>query len=232
MQSEIVKLRNEKLIGDWHHSDSAKQLVVICHGYKSSSANSTLVAITKDLNKYDYDTFTFNFSENLSGFDVEHQVKDITLIAEHFKNYDEIILLAYSFGALTAAIATIHIPIVKGLITLNGFFGQNSLGQKHYRNYVKFRAAALMFPKYTKIRKYYKKELRPDLIEVPVLVIHSKGDKTVFVEQSQSFYKKLTHAKQYLELPTADHDLALLEDRKKVISEINDWLKTYGYKTK
>jgi hypothetical protein len=92
--------------------------------------------MTSGLNKNGYNTFTFNFSENTGGIDIEHQVKDVAQIVEHFKEYKEIILLAGSFAALTAAIATIQIPRVKGLITLNGFFGESRLGREHRRNYM------------------------------------------------------------------------------------------------
>src|ERR1700731_822911 len=122
MQSETVNLPHNKFTGEWHHAKSRQQLIVICHGYQGSSEDPTIIAITDGLNKKGHDTFTFNFSANTGGFDIEHQVSDVTQIVNHFKDYDELILLAGSFAALTAAIATIQLPRINRLITLNGFF--------------------------------------------------------------------------------------------------------------
>src|SRR5580658_9397797 len=116
MQSETVKLANGALTGKWHHTESTKQLIVICHGYQGSSDDPALVAIARGLNKNGRNTFTFNFSKNTGGFDIEHQVKDIAKISRHFESYDEIVLLAASFAALTASIAAIQIPKVSKLI--------------------------------------------------------------------------------------------------------------------
>ncbi|HEY1835837.1 MAG TPA: alpha/beta hydrolase [Candidatus Saccharimonadales bacterium] len=226
MQSKSINLVNGQLTGEWHYNDShaKKHLVILCHGYRSSHQNSTIVAISKGLNKRGHDTFTFNFSTNTGGFDIEHQVKDIAKLVEHFKGYGEIILLAGSFGALTAAIATLEIPKIKGLITLNGFFGHSQLGEDHRRNYIKFRIAALVIPKYRRIWRYFRHRVRPELIKVPVLVIHSEVDKYVFIRQSRDFYDKLKAPKQFIELQTANHGVTSSADRQRIISEIDKWL--------
>lgn len=228
MQSREIKLTTKQLVGEWHYnqSSSKKQLIILCHGYQSSRKNPTIVAITKGLNKNGHDTFTFNFSANIGGFDVQQQVEDIAQIVAYFKDYKEVVLLASSFGALTAAIATTHISKVKGLITLNGFFGEGRLGEDHRRNYIKFRTAALVLPKYRRILKYFKRELRPELIKVPVLVIHSKADRYVFIEQSRNFYDQLRSPKCFVELQTANHGVTESADRQRVISAMDTWLPT------
>jgi uncharacterized protein len=229
MQTKAIKFAGRQLTGEWHYDDKShpkKQLIIVCHGYQSSRKDPTIVAVTEGLNKNGHDTCTFNFSANTGGFDVEHQVKDITQVVENFKSYREIILLASSFGALTAAIATKQIPEVKGLITLNGFFGEGKLGQKYRDEYRKFRVAALVAPKYRRIWRYYRQELQPALITVPVLVIHSKVDQYVFIQQSRDFYDKLKAPKHFIELQSANHGVTSTADRKLVISEIDTWLAT------
>lgn len=226
MQSETVKLANNTLTGEWHHANSHTQLIIVCHGYQGSSEDPTIVAITDGLNKKRYDTFTFNFSENTGGFDIEHQVGDVIQVVNHFKEYDELVLLAGSFAALTAAIATIQLSSINRLITLNGFFGQGDVGQEHHRTYIKFRIAALIVPKYRKILQYYKSRLRPDMITVPVLVIHSKVDKYVFIKQSQDFYRQIISPKHFVELDNANHGITAQKDRQTVVSQIDKWLKT------
>jgi len=223
MVSEEVKVNNQ-LSGEWHHTTSRKQLIVICHGYQGSSNSPTIIAITNGLNDLGHDTFTFNFSKNMGGFDIEHQVKDITNIVEYFNNYEEVILLAASFATLTASIATIQLSKVKGLVTINGFFGRRNLGSEHFKNYAKFRIAATFVPKYRKILKYFKRKLRPELIEVPVLVIHSLDDTYVLIKQSQTFYDGLISPKRFVELQTADYAITTPADRQKVIVEVHKWI--------
>lgn len=226
MRSEIVNLANNNLSGDWHHADSHKHLIIICHGYQGSSEDPTIVAIAKGLNEKGHDTFTFNFSENTGGFDIEHQVDDITHIVNRFSDYDELILLAGSLAALTGVIATLKLPNIKALITLNGFFGKGDVGQKHRRIYLLFRFAALVVPKYRKILKYFRRELQPDSIKVPVLVVHSKADRYVFIKQSQDFYKELRGPKRFVTLGTANHGITSPADRRKIVREIDEWLDT------
>jgi uncharacterized protein len=224
MRSKAIELDDGRLVGEWRYDQPRKQLVVICHGFNDSRENPTIVALTRGLNKHGYSTFTFNFSENAGGFDVEHQVKDIAQIADYFQEYRQIILLAGSFAALPAAIATIKLPAIRGLITLNGFFGEDQLGKDHHRNYLKFRIAALVLPKYRRILRYFKRGLRPELITAPVLVVHSKVDAYVLIEQSRNFYAQLTSPRQFVELQTANHGLTSPTDRRTVVAEIAKWL--------
>ncbi len=224
MKSETISLSNDRLVGEWHHHKPATQLIIICHGFKDTSENPTLVAIANGLNKHGHDTFAFNFSKNTGGFDIKHQVQDIAKIVEHFNRYDQIVLLAASFGALTAAIATIQIPKVAKLITLNGFFGTGQLGDKHRKSYVKFRIAATALPKFRRILTYYKRELRPAEISVPTLVVHTQVDESVSIEQSRTFYEQLTATKHFITLKTANHGITAPADRDAVISKIDRWL--------
>ncbi len=224
MHSEVVKIVNNTIIGDWHHSDKCTQLLVICHGHNDSNENPTIIAIADGLNKKGHDTFTFNFSENIGGFDVEHQVEDISHVVNHFKEYEEIILVAASFSALPAAIAAYKVKNISGLITANGFFGQGALGAHHRKTYKKFRVVATVVPKYKKILKYYKSNLKPSKISIPVLVIHTKLDQYVHIKQSRDFYDKLVCPKQFFELQHANHGITDKVDRRKVVSAIDSWL--------
>lgn len=109
-------------------------------------------------------------------------------------------------------------------MTLNGFFGQDDLGRKHRKTYIKFQIAATIVPKYKKILEYFKQELRPELIRVPVLVVHSKADKYVFIKQSQDFFQQLVCPKRFIVLENATHGIASQTDRQRVVSEVDRWL--------
>jgi pimeloyl-ACP methyl ester carboxylesterase len=224
MLHSLVTIEGSELVGELYHNGSKDRLIVICHGFNSSSSNPTLVDVREGLNKKGHNTFTFNFSENIGGFDIEHQVQDVDKVIQYFADFKDIIVLASSFAALTASITAIDFPGVKGLITINGFFGYFKLGKKYRKNYLKFRIAALAIPKYRRIFKYYKRKLQPSHITVPVLVIHSLADEDVHIIQSRRFYNKLTVARQFIALKTADHGLRSSVDRNTVINNINDWL--------
>ena len=226
MQTTKLKLADGTIKGEWHcvKPGVKQKLIVICHGYQSTQKDTTLVTITKGLNDSGFDTVTFNFSPNVGGFDIEHQVGDIAEVLEYFKDYKEIILFAASFGALTSAIATIKLPRVNRLITLNGFFGEGELGPRYIKEYRKFRIASFVTPNYRRIWKYYKRELRPERIKVPVLVMYSLVDPDVFHIQSKKFFDGLKSQKKAVELLNSSHGVSDEADRKTVITEIVSWL--------
>lgn len=222
-----VRLRNGQITGELTEPKSTKLLFVICHGYQDSRKNATIVAIADMLNQMGYATLTFNFSPNTGGIDIAQQVSDILYIVNHYRNsFEDIILLAGSFAALGASVAAVKTTHIQGLVTLSGFFGTGELGGKHRRVYLEFRALALVSPKYRKIYHYFKRELRPELIKVPVLVIHSRADTFVSIAQSQRFYAQLTGPKQFFALKNANHGITATEDRQESVQAIHDWLPT------
>lgn len=92
MHQEIVTLKNG-LTGELRYEGPPeKYLLVICHGYKSSPNHPGIVATAHGLNRKGHATFTFRFSGK-NPLDLERQVGDIQNIAEHFANYDSIVLI-------------------------------------------------------------------------------------------------------------------------------------------
>ncbi len=225
MTEQTITLKDRGLSGVWHHGNRRDTLIILCHGINSSHKHPSIMAIELGLNKHSYDTFGFNFTKNLGGFDVEHQVDDIRNIIEHFRDYKRIILLAASFSALTTAIVATEVPGVHGLITVNGFFGTSALGKSYRNTYIKFRAAALVMPQYHRILRYYKTKLRPAHIDIPVLVIHSPVDTDVSDRQSRMFYKRLRSPKRFVELNTSNHGITRTKDREFVVQSVHEWIK-------
>lgn len=221
MKAQHIVIPTRSLQGELRHDGSKKQLIIICHGFGSSRGNPTLIAIANGLNAVGYSTFLFNFSKNVGGFDIEHQVQDIALVTEYFSDYDEYILLGHSFAALTTAIAAGQLAKIAKLITLNGFFGRAQLGDTYRNSYLKFRAAALLLPTYRKIFAYYSQELQPGSLPVPALVIHADTDTEVMISQSRWFYDRLTGRKHFVTLVGADHGVSSPADRLKVVQEIS-----------
>ena len=223
MQSTDVTI-SEQLKGEWRHNAGRERLIILCHGFQSSSENTTIVYMAAALNELGYDTFTFNLSPNTGGFDIEQQVHDIEQITDHFSEYKQLILLGCSFAALTTAIATVRLASVSKLITVNGFFGRGALGGEYRRAYLKFRIAAVALPTYRRIYRYYKRQLQPEKITVPVLTLHTRLDQQVFISQSMWFYGKLGDPKKFVEIAATNHGITDDTDRDEVVTLIDTWL--------
>jgi alpha-beta hydrolase superfamily lysophospholipase len=223
MHSEIVKLAGGKLTGQLRYKKPVGRLIIVCHGYKSSSGHPAIMAITEGLNKKGYATFAFNFSDE-SGLNLEQQVNDIVHIVNHFKGYSEIILMAGSFGALSTATVAAKLPKVKGLVTINGFFGSGKLGRKHLGTFMIFKFLTVVSPRHKKTWSYFKREFQPARITAPVLVMHAESDKLVPIVQSRNFFEKLTCVKQFTPLEKADHHLTSAKDIDSILDAVNTWL--------
>lgn len=223
MHTQSITLRDGSLSGELRYNRPTEQLIIVCHGYKSSRHHRALTAITQGLVERGYAAFNFNFSDT-TGFDVPAQVADIALIVSHFKHeYSGITLLAGSFGALSAAIAA-KSPDISGLITINGFFGSPSLGPKFKPSYTAFRLFAFVSKRHRTIWKYFRRELAPGQLTVPVLMVHSESDEMVFIQQSEDFFDRVTSSKRFLRLKSADHNLSSPADTVIIVSEIDSWM--------
>jgi alpha-beta hydrolase superfamily lysophospholipase len=211
------------LSGTLQYGKTSKQLLIICHGYQSSSEHPALVAIADGMVAAGKAVFTFNFSGSDS-LDVAKQVLDIEAIISHFANdYAEIILIGGSFGALSSAIAA-HSSKVAGLVTLNGFFGTGQLGKEFRSSFRLFKILALVSPRHRKIWHYLKRLLQPETITVPVLVIHSPSDEMVSIRQSRDFYNKLRSSKKFVELDDPDHNLSSPSAIDTIVRSVVSWL--------
>jgi alpha-beta hydrolase superfamily lysophospholipase len=221
----IIKTQHETPIhGELHTVTGAKQLLVFCHGFRTSQEHPALQAIAQGLHKKGYDVFTFNFSDE-TGFNLPHQVADITLIAQHFAAYKKIIVLAGSLGALGAAIATQNEPHITSLVSINGFFGKGQLSGQMRTVYWMFRLLTPIKSQYRNFWRFYKTNFQPERINVPVLVMHSNLDEVVRPSQSQFFFHALAGPKKFIELERSNHELTEGGEITKIIKTIDDWIR-------
>jgi pimeloyl-ACP methyl ester carboxylesterase len=183
-----------------------------------------LKAINQRLYEHDHAVFTFNFSDT-HGMDLERQVEDIKDIIDHFAtDYEEFILIGGSFGALSITIASKRSTKIKGLITVNGFFGSGKLGRPLLPKYYTFRAMTITSAKARKFWKFYKEQFSPRELRLPVLVIHSMADEQVSIRQSRDFFEQLPGPKEFQTLKTSDHNLMPLTETDDIVRMIDEWL--------
>lgn len=224
MHTELCTMRNG-LEGELRYKQPTGTLVVLCHGYQSSSNHPAVAGIAHGLSAKGYATFTFNFSGK-NPLDLAQQTADIDDIVTHFTDgYPEITLLAGSFGALSAAIAARREKQLAGLVTINGFFGSAQLGRRYKPTFLAFKALTLASAHHRKIWDFYRHEYQPEQITVPTLVMHSTADTVVSAAQSRDFYERLGGPKQFVDLSPADHHLSSDIYTTRVVNEIDDWLK-------
>ena len=144
-------------------------------------------------------------------------------VVNFFKYFEEIILLGGSLGALSASIVAIANKKVTRLITVNGFFGDSDLGKKVKKTYFLYRLASLIRSDFRKDYNFFKNNLIPEKINIPVSVIYTKTDDVVKPTQSERFYSKLslTKNKRLIPLQLKKHNLTGKGDVDKVVSSIN-----------
>jgi pimeloyl-ACP methyl ester carboxylesterase len=205
--------------------EQSKTLVIICYGYKSTPQHPSIKIVSDDLNKNGYATFVFHFSSDAIAMDIKGQVQDIESIITHFDDqFDTIVLLASSLGALSASIAAARTPRINFLITVNGFFGLSALSRSLKRDFVTFRLAALWPGKYRQIWRFYKQQFLPRNIKARTLVLHCPTDREVFIKQSNYFYDALVGEKTFGELALTDHDISLEKDAHTIANATISWL--------
>lgn len=222
----FTNANNEKIIGILKEKNPSETLIVVCHGFKSSKKHPANGSITDKLYAMGHATFSFDFSPSAQGINIAQQVSDIQDTVAFFKKYKHIILLAGSFGALSAAIVVTQRPNIKGLITINGFFGSGKLGKKQRRLVFLFRLMALFRPQVKTAWKFLKENYQPEKVTCPTLVIHAKYDKEVLIAQSQDFFKRVTGKKAFHVLENADHHLTRESYRQEIAVTIDHWLKS------
>ena len=223
MQVEIPTSNGKVLHGTLQKEKREEPLVVVCHGYQIDSKHPALIAVVGGLNKQGHTTFTFDFSEG-SELNLSQQVDDIQSIVNYFEDYKEVVVLSPSFAALTAAMTVVKTPKIKGLVTVNGFFGSDKLGSKYSRPYKVFRLLTFINPSHRKVWRIYKAGYRPQDISIPVLVIHSKTDEIVSHIQSEEFYSKLAGPKELKLLNDIKHHLTTDNARTQITHLIDSWL--------
>lgn len=215
----------EEIKGILKRKNKAEPLLIVCHGYKSSKNHPALESITDKLYKMGVATYSFNFSKSAQGVDLKRQVEDIIDIANFFQDYKDIIILAGSFGALSGAIAANQSTKIKGIITVNGFFGKPLLGVKLLVIYLLFRIRMLFNTNDRITWSYLKNEYKPEIISKDTLIMHGGNDNEVFISQSKDFYRKVKGGKKFYILKNADHHLTRDEYRQETAEEIDKWLK-------
>lgn len=213
--------------GTLKQKNPKRPLIIVCPGYRATKNHPTIKTLTDMLYALGETTFSFTFSHRAKGVNVKEQVEDINDIINHFHEYEKIIILAISFGAISGSITAAQSKI-SGLITLNGFFAKHQLGARYFTLYALMRMRALMSSKDNATKQYIDKTYKPHKITMPTLVMHAGKDKHVSIRQSKDFYKEVSGKKEFYTIQNAEH--MLLDDvcRRDSAEKIHSWIE-YTY---
>lgn len=159
----------------------SSKLIIICNGYDCTKEFASIRLLAEGLSDKGYDVFRFDFSgtgesQGPKNIFIKQQVDDLNSVVNFFKNYQTITLLGGSLGALSATLVSITNPQVTNLITVNGFFGGHELGQEVRKTYLLYRLASFLKSDYRKDYQFFKNNLLPEKIKIPVWVMYSKTD--------------------------------------------------------
>lgn len=219
--------KKEKLIGVFHKG-KPKDIIIICHGYKSSKDNYAIRRIARKLNNKGFSVLRFDFtghgeSEGSKIPDAAQQVLDIESAINYANKikFKKITLVGASFAGFVVAIAATKYKNISRIITINGLFNLKKIGFR----LLLVRPTLIFNKKSVSNALFSVIYFKPSKIKVPVLVIHAKKDIIVDVKQSEKFYSLLKTKKRLEILNDADHNLTKEEYIDNVVKKIINWFK-------
>lgn len=237
--------KGDKLCGILSNPTGERDFVVIlCHGFSSNKNGKTYTSLVPILNKNNIASFRFDFYGHGES---EGKFEDITIseaaddIRQAYKflaaqDYKKFGLVGSSFSGITSMLAAPGLDI-KFLVLrspVSSYMGKlvakyNELeiknwkengyimyadgrGQKHKLNYPFFEDA-----------EKAERQLSPEKILVPTLIVHGDADISVPVSQSQQTAKRIPNCRLEI-IEGADHVYTQPEHFQKMIDLISDFI--------
>ncbi|KAL4284816.1 hypothetical protein GQ457_16G003430 [Hibiscus cannabinus] len=123
----ITNKHGEKLVGLLHESVS-KEIVVLCHGFKSSKGDTVLVNLAAALEKEGISVFRFDFagygeSEGSLRFaDFDREADDIRAVVQHFSGENRAVgaILGHSKGASLVLLYAAKYHDIRVIVNVSG----------------------------------------------------------------------------------------------------------------
>lgn len=123
-----IKIKNkegETLSGELNKVKKPKGLFILCHGFFGSKDNPFFDNLIPELKSLNFDVFRFDFSGNGNSEGVFGKAgplkekQDLLSVIEHFKDYDNILLLGHSMGGSVVITVNNEVKRVKGVVAVN-----------------------------------------------------------------------------------------------------------------
>ena len=219
--------RRQKIVGTLFAPRRAarKQIVILCHGFRSSKETDKAAALAKALNRLGTSLLAFDFTgrgESDGKFEdstVSKYIADLdAAVTWAAGRYKKIGVIGSSLGGLVALNAAVRDRRIAALGLLSpvsffpwrrdGEFSKKSLAQWRTRGWVitvsdRFGPLKLKYSFYRDALKYRSYSRYPR-VAVPVVIVHGTEDKSVPLSQSRKLVRTLPRAVLF-KLKGADH---------------------------
>lgn len=169
-----------------------------------------------------FDFTGFGESEGQGMFNHRQRVADIGSVLKQFKGkYKKIILCGISAGTICASIAATKYKELTKLYLVNGYYDLLLTYPKFYLQTI----LGYLFSHEIRTETWYAwKNVYPEKIKIPTLVVAGSKDQIVNPKQSIHFYNKLTCKKELIVVPDGDHGLMDKKYIPEYFPRVKNWL--------
>ncbi|KAL5056657.1 hypothetical protein RYX36_037339 [Vicia faba] len=123
----IPNKHGEKLVGILHDS-GAKEIVILCHGFRSSKESNTIVNLAAALEKAGISSFRFDFSGNGESDGLfqygyyRREADDLHSVTQHFRGLNRLVtaIVGHSKGAGVVLLYASKYNDVKAVVNISG----------------------------------------------------------------------------------------------------------------
>uniref|UniRef100_A0A803MRP8 Serine aminopeptidase S33 domain-containing protein n=1 Tax=Chenopodium quinoa TaxID=63459 RepID=A0A803MRP8_CHEQI len=201
----VVNDQSEKLVGLLHDTGS-KDVVVVCHGFKSSKEQETMVNICGALEKEGISAYRFDFSGNgesdgaFAYGNYMKEAEDLRAVVKNFNGANRIVsaILGHSKGGNVVLLYASKYHDVRTVVNLSGRYDlKKGIAERMGEDFME------------RIEK--KGYIDVECKKNRVLTVHGSADKTTPVEDAYEFSKIIPNHKLHI-IEGANHPFSEHQD--------------------
>ncbi|XP_009149895.1 uncharacterized protein LOC103873226 [Brassica rapa] len=242
---EIRNSHNEKLVGLLHETGS-KEIVVLCHGFRSSKNNQIMKNVAAALEKEGISAFRFDFSgngESEGSFyygNYNHEADDLRSVIQHFSDINRVvpIILGHSKGGDVVLLYASKYHDISNVINLSGRYdlkkgirerlGEDFLENIKEQGFIDVNSGRSV---YRVTEESLMERLNTDMHEAclkidkdcRVLTVHGSDDEVITVEDAKEFANIIPNHKLEI-VEGADHRYT--DHQSQLVSIVMEFIKT------
>ncbi|KAH0893417.1 hypothetical protein HID58_055846, partial [Brassica napus] len=242
---EIPNSHNEKLVGLLHETGS-KEIVILCHGFRSSKDNQIMKNVAAALEKEGISAFRFDFSgngESEGSFyygNYNYEADDLRSLIQHFSDLNRVvpIILGHSKGGDVVLLYASKYHDISNVINLSGRYdlkkgirerlGEDFLEKIKEQGFIDVNSGRSV---YRVTEESLMERLNTDMHEAclkidkdcRVLTVHGSDDEVITVEDAKEFAKIIPNHKLEI-VEGADHRYT--GHQSQLVSIVMEFIKT------
>ncbi|KAG2329724.1 hypothetical protein Bca52824_000904 [Brassica carinata] len=240
----ISNSHNEKLVGLLHETGS-KEVVVLCHGFRSSKNNQIMKNVAAALEKEGISAFRFDFSgngESEGSFyygNYNHEADDLRSVIQHISDMDRVVpvILGHSKGGDVVLLYASKYHDIRNVINLSGRYdlkkgirerlGEDFLEKIKEQGFIDVNNGRSV---YRVTEESLMERLSTDMHEAclmidkdcRVLTVHGSDDEVIPVQDAKEFAKIIPNHKLEI-VEGADH--RYIDHQSQLVSTVMEFIK-------